>query len=136
MFRQLLLLFLFLAASEFFRLSFVPRPIIQALSLGSVLIIVVIFIINSIYDRKKGFKQNFNLEVSLFLLATVFAMFGAKWGHSQPYLLTVWAQSYMYFYFFYFFLHVLKVKPKEIERLIFIMAIIYMVHILMNSKVS
>ena len=127
MFRQLLLLFLFLAASEFFRLSFVPRPIIQALSLGSIIIIIVIFIINSIYDRKKGFKQNFNLEVSLFLLATVFAMFGAKWGHSQPYLLTVWAQNYMYFYFFYFFLHVLKVKPEEIERLIFIMAIIYMV---------
>lgn len=127
MFRQLLILFIFLASTTFFKLAFLPRPLLLALSFGSTLLMALVFIINSIYERKRGFKQNFNIEVSLFLLATVFAMFGAKWGHNQNYLLTAWAQYYMYFYFFYFFIHAIRIKPEELERLILIMAILFVI---------
>jgi len=85
----------------------------------------VAVLIGVIYDKGKGFKQNFSLEVTLFLLASVFAMFGAKWGHGQDLLLSAWAQSVMYFYFFYFFIHLVRIRPGDFERLLIIMGGLY-----------
>jgi hypothetical protein len=127
MFRQLLVLFIFLSSASFFRLAIFPRQLLLLLSFGSTLIMAITVIANTIYEKRRGFKQNFSFEVSLFLLAALFAMFGAKWGHNQSILLSAWIQSGMYFYFFYFFIHAIKLKPEELERLIIIMAILFLV---------
>jgi hypothetical protein len=87
---------------------------------------VLSVIIWAIYEKRQGFKRNFNLEVILFLLSSVSGMFGANLGHGQNFFLTAWVQSYMYFYFLYFFLHLIKLRPHELERIMIIIAIIYL----------
>ncbi len=91
------------------------------LSLAAVAVSAMGFIISLVYDRKKRFPQNFTLPVSLILLSTVTAMFGAKWGHGQSYLLSLWIQSYILYYFFYYFLHQLRLKPDDLIQLILIL---------------
>lgn len=126
MFRQILILFIFLASALFFKLAFLPSQLMLLVSFASTFLIVLVVIIRTIYDNKPGFKQNFSFEVFLFLISVVFAMLGAKWGHGQGLLLSAWVESSMYFYFFYFFLHALRIRPKELERLIIIVAVIYL----------
>lgn len=127
MVRPFLIFFIFLSSTTFFKLAFLPRQLLLLLSFGSTILMLLVFIGNTIYEGRRGFKQNFNFEISLFLFATVLSMFGAKWGHGQGLLLSMWITQGMYFYLFYFLLHAFKVKPEELERLIIIMAIIYLV---------
>jgi len=126
MFRQAIILFIFLASVEFFRLIFIPKQVFLLLSFGATVIMTVVIIINSIYDSgKKGFFQNFKFEIILMFIAVALSMFGARYGHGQSFLLSSWVQMGMYYYFFYFFLHTVRVRPKELENLMLIMAFIW-----------
>lgn len=125
MVRQVIILFILLASVTFFRLIFVPRQVYLLLSFASTVFMALAVLIGIIYDRGKGFKQNFALEVGLMLLAVVGAMFGAYFGHGQNFLLSAWAQNDMYFYFFYFFLHLVRIRPEMFMRLLIFLAGFY-----------
>jgi hypothetical protein len=108
-------------------LVFFPRQVKLLLMFASVVFIILTVLIHLIYfSHKKGFKQGFGVEIGLLIFSSILAMFGAKWGHQQGYLLSIWVQIYMYFFFFYYFLHILRIRPEEIEQLIIIMAIAWL----------
>lgn len=126
MVRQILILFIFLASSYFFTLKVVPRPVMLLLTALSIGIILLVVVIGLVYDRKRRFNHNFSLEVSLMLLSGFLCIFGAKWGHGQSYVLSLWAQKFIYFYFFYFFLHIVRIRNEELIKLMVIMGIAFL----------
>ncbi|MCD4790734.1 MAG: hypothetical protein K8R37_12100, partial [Bacteroidales bacterium] len=95
------------------------------MSFGCTMFMAVTVILSIIYDRGKKFKQNFSIEISLILLSLLLAVFGAKWGHNQDFILTAWVQGNMYFFFFYFFLHTIRIRPEELMQMVLIMAFLY-----------
>ena len=125
MFKQLVVFFVFLASATFFRLTYLPKNLMLALSFGAIVLMAVTLIITMIYDRGQQFKKQFGVPVGLIFLALILAVYGAKWGHDQSFLLSAWAQYYMYFYLFYLFLHAIRMRPEELEKLIIIMAVLY-----------
>lgn len=124
--RLSLVFIMLLISAEFFQITYIPKNLRLLLLFACVVFIIISVIIWAIYDHKQGFKRNFNLEVILFLLSSVFAMIGAKIGHGQVLFLSAWVQIYMYFYFFYFFLHIVKLRPHELERILIIVAITWL----------
>ena len=125
MVKQLIVLFIFLSSATFFRLTYLPKNFMLLISFGSTMLMAVTVILSIIYDRGKKFKQNFGIEISLILLSLLFAVFGAKWGHNQDFILTAWVQGNMYFFFFYFFLHTIRIRPEELMQMVLIMAFLY-----------
>jgi len=126
MVRQILILFIFLASVEFFRLVFIPKQVFLVLSFGATALMALVLILNGIYDRgRKRFKQHFKFEIILLLSGVVLGMFGARYSHDQSFLLSAWASVGLFFYLFYFFLHTLRIRPKEMENLLLTMAFIW-----------
>lgn len=125
MVRQSLIFFIFLSSANFFALAFLPRRVILVFSFISVFLLVLVWALGLVYDRKKRFESNFSFEVWLILMSAITAIFGAKWGHNQGYLLSVWSELFMFYYFFYFFLHAVRIRIEELLNLLVIMGIIY-----------
>ena len=125
MFKQLVVFFIFLASATFFRLTYLPKNLMLALSFGAIVLMLVTLVITMIYDRGEQFKKHFGTEIGLIFLALLLAVYGAKWGHDQSFLISAWAEYYMYFYLFYYFLHAIRFRPEELEKLMIIMAILY-----------
>lgn len=126
MVRQVLIFFILFASTGFYLISFIPKGLRLSIFFACTIFLALSVIIWAIYEKKQGFKRNFNLEIILFLLATVSGMIGAKIGHGQNFFLSIWATSYMLFYFIYFFLHMLKLRPFEVEKIMIVLAIIYL----------
>jgi hypothetical protein len=89
--------------------------------------VVVVVLLSTIYDRGKRFEQQFTLGIVIIILSFFISMLGAYFGHNQGFLLSFWVQSPILLYFFYFFLHTTRVRPEELERLLIIMAVLWMV---------
>jgi hypothetical protein len=86
-------------------------------SFGAIILMVLGIIIDLVYYRGKRFPQKFGGEVGLIFLALAFSIYGAKWGHDQSFLLSIWVLTPMYSYFFYYFLHSIRIKPEDLEKL-------------------
>ncbi|MCF8369851.1 MAG: hypothetical protein K9G76_12495 [Bacteroidales bacterium] len=132
MLRQISLFFIYLASVSVFWLAMLPKNLIHAFSASMILLILVVVLIGLIYDRSDRFKQNFGVEIMMIFLAIMLSTFGAKWGHNQMFGLTIWAQKGMLFYMLYFFLHTIRIRPKEIERLMLLIAILYIVSFMLQ----
>lgn len=127
MVRPAIILFIFLASVDSFRIAFLPKQVTLLFTFGATIVMLLVVVLNGIYDSgKKGFFQNFKVEILLIFLAILLSMFGARYGHMQSFKLTAWSQMDMYYYFFYFFLHTLKIRPKQLENLLFVMAFSWM----------
>jgi len=98
----------------------------------AIIFMLAIVLLGLVYDPSRRFEQHFSFEVSLMFLALLLSTFGAKWGHDQSFMLTAWAQKAMYFYLFYFFLHTIRIKPDDLEKLIILIAVLYVVFFLVQ----
>jgi hypothetical protein len=132
MVRQIVVFFIFLASATFFNLTYLPKNVTLLMSFGAVVLMLLTVIITLIYDRGKRFHQYFGVEVGLIFFALVLAIYGAKWGHGQDFLLSIWVLNSMYFYLFYFFLHSIRMRPDELEKLIGYMGILFITFFLMQ----
>ncbi|MEZ5082514.1 MAG: hypothetical protein R2750_03570 [Bacteroidales bacterium] len=133
MLRQISVFFIFLATVSVFWFSMIPKNLVLAMSAAMILLMLVVILIGLIYDRSARFKQHFSTEIMLIFLALMFSSFGAKWAHNQDFPLTMWAQKGMFFYLFYFFLHTIRISPKEIERLMLFIAILYLIGFILQT---
>ncbi len=127
MVRQIIIIIIFLSSATFYSLVFLPKRILLLVSFASTVLVVVVVILNAIYDRGKRFEQHFTVGISFILLSVFLSMIGAYIGHQQGFFLSFWVQSPMLLYFFYAFLHATRVKPEELEKLMILMAILWMV---------
>ncbi len=118
MLRNLIVIYIFLSSATFFRFTYLPKNLVLLASFGAIILMVLGIVIDMIYYRGKRFPQKFGAEVGLIFLAILFSIFGAKWGHDQSFLLSIWVLTPMYSYFFYYFLHSIRMKPEDLEKLI------------------
>lgn len=125
MLKKITVFAIFLSAIEFFRLIYIPKQAIFLILFASGALITISVIVGVIYDKSKKFPFNFPIEISLILIASILGIFGAQIFHGQSAGLSIWQERYMLFYFFYFLLHMIRLTPRDIERLILLMAIIY-----------
>ncbi len=123
--KRFLIISIYLFANGFYTFAVVPEPVRKLLEFVGIGIILLILIIHSLSGDKAGVKQNFKVEIILFLIATFFSMLMANGIHNQSFDVTFVVQRYMYFYFFYFFLHALKVNAEDMEKLIIPLGLIY-----------
>ncbi len=125
MVKRLLVFFVFLASATFFKFTYLPKNLMMLLSFAALILMLLTVIFFIIYDQKKRFKQNFNVEIILLLTSFFLAIFGALYGHDQSILLTTWAQYLMYFYICYFFLHAIRIRPQDLEQMMIVMAVLF-----------
>jgi hypothetical protein len=87
---------------------------------------LITILLTNLYDKGPGFPQLSGLIIGLVLITAFIGAFGARWGHNQGYLLSLWASGYLYFYLLYFFLHSVKIRPHELERLLILMGFFFL----------
>ncbi len=132
MVKKILIYSLFLVSIDLFRLTYIPVKITFVLGFSFALMVSLGSILIFLYQRFDRIYQNFTFEIIIFLFAFNLAIVGAYTFHQQNPGLTFWAQRYSLFFFTYFFLHAIRFKVKELERIIFILGIVYIVFFLVQ----
>jgi hypothetical protein len=127
MVKNIVVFFIIVASAYFYKFVYIPGQIGLLLSFGANCLMLLTIIITIIYDRGKGFKQSSGILIGLMLFSVLLSVYGAKWGHNQNFLLTLWAANSMFFYLFYFFLHAMRIRPSELERLFIIAGILFII---------
>ena len=127
MVKRSIIFFIILASSYFYKFIYIPGQVGLLLSFASNCLMLLTVIISLIYDRGKSFKQDSGIIIGLMLFTVLISGYGAKLGHNQNYLLSLWSSSYMFFYLFYFFLHAIRIRPADLERLFIIAGIIFLI---------
>lgn len=79
----------------------------------------------AIYDNSFRFSYNFSLFILIILFSLPFSMIIANFYHNQSIGESLFSQRSIYYYFLYFTLHQLKTKPKDLEKIIIILALVY-----------
>lgn len=123
--RNGLLFFIILCSVSFYELKFIPMVGIKALEFFGAILIVVLLVINFIYDNTPRIKKHFTIEVTLILTAVVLSTFGAYLFHDQPFAVTIVVQRYMYFFLLYFLLHQLKPSINDVLKMIVFIGMIH-----------
>lgn len=132
MVKKILVFLLFIISMDIYRLIYIPLKIIYILGFAFALIVVLGSILIFLYQRFDRIHQNFTLEITIFLFAFNLAIVGAYTFHGQNAGLTFWVQRYSLFFFTYFFLHAIRINVKEVERMIFILGMMYIVFFLIQ----
>jgi len=125
MIKKLVIFFILLSSASFFRIIFLPERLIFFVQFGVAAMMFAVIVVQEIYGKEKTLKLNFREPVFLILTGVFLSMIIASAYHNQNYLLTFWAQRFMYFYIFYFFLHTLKPDLKDLEKIVLTLGILY-----------
>jgi hypothetical protein len=125
MVKQIIVFLIFLASVYFFKLVYIPYQFGLVIAFGACMLMLLWILLALIYDRSVKFKHHSGLIIGLVFVAVFLGVFGARWGHNQSFLLSLWASGYMYFYLFYFFLHSVRIREGELEKLLVYMGILF-----------
>ena len=125
MFKNIILYFILLSSALFYQVVFVPHQIIYLVQFSVSGMMFAVILIQGIYGQSTTIKLNFKHPIFLILTGVFLSMIIANAYHNQSYILTFWAQLYMYFYLFYFFLHILKPDIKDLEKIVLTLGILY-----------
>lgn len=125
MVKRLIILFIILTSLEFFSFAFLSKGLTQMAGIAGIALILVVIILQLVYDKGDGFRMNFKWGVGLILLSVLTSMLMAYSAHNQNIQTTLIAQRFMYFYLFYYALHMLRIPDYELERTIIYLSIIY-----------
>lgn len=125
MIKKFVIFFILFSSASFFRIIFLPERLIFLTQFGVAAIMFAVILVQEIYGKDKAMKLNFRHPVLLIFTGVFLSMIIASAYHNQSYMLTLWAQRFMYFYLFYFFLHVLKPDVKELEKIVLTLGILY-----------
>ncbi len=135
MIKKILIILILISSAYFFRLVFIPRQLILLSQFGITVLMFVVIVIQEVYGKSEMIKQNFKYPILLIFAGVFLSMLIAQAYHNQNYLLTVWAQRFMYYYLFYFFLHILKPEIKDLEKIILFLGIGYAIAYLIQYAV-
>jgi hypothetical protein len=135
MIKKIIVFSLFLVSVDLFKLVYIPNQITFVLGFSFALLVTLGSILIFLYQRFDRIHQNFTYEILIFLFAFNLAIVGAYTFHQQNPGLTFWVQRYSLFLFTYFFLHAIRFNVKEIERIIFIMGIVYVFFFLIQFAI-
>lgn len=122
--RKLIIIVIIICSLLLYDFKFLGR-FSKILELAGIVLMLVTSIFYAIYDDSFRFKHNFTLIIFIILLSLPFSMYIANLFHNQSIGLTLFAQRSLYFYLLYFLLHQLKIRPKDFEKIFFVLAFVY-----------
>lgn len=121
--KRLIVLFIIVASLGMFNISFLSDGIIKVLQLIGIGVILLVIVLQFVYNKGEGFNYSFKWEITLIFTAVLLSMLMAYSGHDQGFGTTLIAQRYMYFYLFYFALHLIKISDSDLEKLMIYLAV-------------
>ena len=132
MIKKILIFLILFGSAYFFNLIFLPTNLIFLAQFVITAMMLAIIVVKEVYGGIVTIEHNFKHPIFLILTGVFLSMIIAQAYHYQGYLLTLWAQRYMYFYFFYFFLHILRPEIKDLEKIILTLGTVYALSILVQ----
>lgn len=109
----------------YFNMAFLPENFIKIAHFSTLAIIFVVILFQEIYWKNPLERHHFTLPIVFILIGVFLSMITAYADHDQSFLISLWAQRFMYFYLFYFALHVIRLDANTIEKILFTTGIIY-----------
>lgn len=135
MIKKIVVFLILFSSAYFFNLIFLPTNLIFLAQFVITAMMLAIIVVKEVYGGIVTIEPNFKHPIFLILTGVFLSMIIAQAYHHQSYLLTLWAQRYMYFYFFYFFLHILRPEIKDLERIIITLGFLYAISIFVQFAV-
>jgi hypothetical protein len=129
------MLMVFFSSVYLFRLSVLSEEFIYLFQASTLLMMVFLISFQVFYSSNEGVEKRFFGPVILLLLGVILSMYTAYIYHQQSYFISMWANRYMFFFLFYIVLHQLYVTPVYLERLLFILGVIYALAFLLQYAV-
>jgi len=126
MITRILLHIIILCSLSFYNVTFLGTLARYFNLLGVVLIIFLIFLF-IIYGESGQFKKHFTWPIILILIGVLLSTGFCYIFYNQSIFYTFWEQKEMFLYLGYFMVHLMKPNPKEIERIIGVYAIVFIV---------
>ncbi len=133
--KKIVIFFILLSAAFFFRVVFFPTQFIYLVQFAVTAMMLAVIIVMEIYGKRDPITHNFRQPVFLIFTGVFLSMVIAQAYHNQSYMLTFWAQRFMYYYLFYFFLHILRPDTKELEKVILTLGIVYAISYLFQYAI-
>ncbi|MFW5700075.1 MAG: hypothetical protein ACOCWM_00160 [Cyclobacteriaceae bacterium] len=135
MVKKVLIFFILLSAAFFFRIVAFPTQMIYLVQFGVTAMMLVVIVVMEVYGKRETIAHNFRSPIFLIFTGVFLSMVIAQSYHNQSYLLTFWAQRFMYYYLFYFFLHILRPEVKDLEKVVLTLGIIYAISYLFQYAI-
>ena len=129
--------FIFISASYFFKLSYVSRQMGILMNLiGAIVVISMIVFYHTFYPKKiKTIPMHYKTHINLLLFSVLLSMPMAKIFHGQNYATTLFAQKFTYFFLLYFYLHYIRLSPKYLINLIVLLGVIWCILYLIQYRI-
>lgn len=118
-------LLVILSSVSFFNIAFLPEDFIKILQIGAIGLIGIIILFQLIYWKINLGNMSFSIPIILIFTGVFLSMWMAYSAHDQGFLISLWAQHFMYFFLFYFVLHILQLPTKTLETILLYGGIIY-----------
>lgn len=122
----LILGFVILCSLSFYKILGLG-PLEKGSELMGIAIIGLLIIFHLVYSSQKSVRMHFSVGITLILLAGMTSMIAAYVTRDQRIIQTLFAQRALYYYFLYFLLHQMKFDVKDMEKLVFFFALLYVV---------
>ena len=123
--KRLVIFFVVITSMELFNIIFLGKSLIKIAELAGIGVVLLIILLQSVYNREEGFKLNFKWEILLIFISIILSMLMAYSGHNQSFSITAVAQRFMYFYFFYFALHLIRISDVDLKQMFIYLAVVH-----------
>lgn len=123
-FNNILLVIIILCSTSIYEFSMLG-PLKKISELTGIFIIMVLFALHFVYDKRKRLPQHFVLPIVLIISSLITSMFMARYVRAQSITDTLLAQSPMYYYFLYFLMPYLRIKPEDLQKIFIGFGILY-----------
>ena len=126
-FNRIFLVFILFSSVGFFHIKYLSLSQIRLIQFVTVGLMLAGILARYFYGTHTKREKKFTLPIILILTGVFLSSITAYVYHQQGFLITFWAQAPMYWFVFYFFLSVNNYLKKELEKYLFIFAILYSV---------
>lgn len=118
-------LLIILSSVSLFKFAYLPSDLINIIHITAIGLIGIIIIFQLTYWKINLGNQHFTTPIILIFTGIFLSMLMANIGHNQSFIISLWAQHFMYFFLFYYVLHILQLPIKFLEKIIIYGGIIY-----------
>lgn len=121
---NLVLIFIILCSTSFYQLTALgqAKRLVEILGIFIIIILLIFYII---YSENKTFKHNFTIPIILIIISLISSSIMAKYIREQNFTQSIYAHRAIYYYLLYFLLHQMKIKPRDLEMIIFGLGVLY-----------
>ncbi|MBK6346056.1 MAG: hypothetical protein IPN08_03785 [Bacteroidales bacterium] len=123
--KRLVIFFIVITSMELFNIIFLGKNLIKIAELAGIGVVLLVILLQSVYNRDEGFKLHFKWEILLIFISLILSMLMAYSGHNQSFGITAVAQRFMYFYFFYFALHLIRISDLDLKQMFIYLAVVH-----------